>query len=364
MFDAPRSRGIRPMTGWRNIVLRRNERKGAEKRLSSGRFLPCVFLLSLGTVLFAGAPAGAQGGVDLIDTWTDAGVAGWTNSGPKGSLANGGGYLNLRFGAQSRPESACDIARRPTDTGIIITNVSFAFRAIDMRPSAMRLYLHSNRSGNSWYVNLDVGVVGEWMAFSVPMTYAAGWVVGPEGTEEQFLSDIQSVDWIGVYVRRSGSEAAQNYGIDNVWITGFIKGGSGGGGGGVGMMSDNDTDGISDSWEVLYGLSPGNAGDAEADDDHDGMNNRAEFRAGTAPNNGASKLEMNLSRMNKGTRVDGLVVEWSSAASRTYRLLRTSDLAAGFAPIATGIGGTPPKNVFEDTTATNGGSYFYKVQVE
>lgn len=346
----------------RQIVRESRERKEARKHLSgAGLLSPAVFFLA-GMLLFSAGPAWAQGPVDLIDTWNAGGLGGWTNSGPKGNLSNPGGYLRLAFGQQSKPDAACDLVRRTTDTGIVITNLSFAFRAENTRPSAVLLYVHSNRSGNSWYVNLGVDVVGAWIGFNVPLTYEARWITGPDGTKEQFLSDIQSIDWIGVYVIR-GDESAQNYGIDNVWITGVIKGGAGGGGGSP-LVTDNNSDGIPDSWEVMYGMAATNAQDAANDNDHDGMSNYAEYRAGTHPNRDDSRLEMNMSRTNRVDRVEGVAVKWSSVAGRSYRVLRTTDLMSGFTAIETGIVATPPENEYEDITATNSGPYFYKVQVE
>ena len=56
-------------------------------------------------------------------------------------------------------------------------------------------------------------------------------------------------------------------------------------GNGCGNNSDNDDDGdgMSDAFEVLYGLNPLNAADAAADADGDGASNLAEFLAGTNP---------------------------------------------------------------------------------
>lgn len=56
------------------------------------------------------------------------------------------------------------------------------------------------------------------------------------------------------------------------------------------VSTDNDTDGISDPWESLYGLNPADASDALIDSDSDGMRNRDEFLAGTDPENPWSSL--------------------------------------------------------------------------
>jgi glucose/arabinose dehydrogenase len=53
---------------------------------------------------------------------------------------------------------------------------------------------------------------------------------------------------------------------------------------------DTDGDGISDEWELAYGLNPNLASDASLDLDGDGFTNLKEFLAGTDPQNPASVL--------------------------------------------------------------------------
>jgi hypothetical protein len=53
---------------------------------------------------------------------------------------------------------------------------------------------------------------------------------------------------------------------------------------------DSDLDGMPDAWELLHGLAPGDPGDASLDPDRDGATNLDEFRAGTDPQDPASRL--------------------------------------------------------------------------
>ena len=48
---------------------------------------------------------------------------------------------------------------------------------------------------------------------------------------------------------------------------------------------DTDADGIPDAWEILYGLNPNDATDAQLDPDHDGLTNLQEYLANTNPLN-------------------------------------------------------------------------------
>lgn len=65
--------------------------------------------------------------------------------------------------------------------------------------------------------------------------------------------------------------------------------------------ADWDADQIPDDWERLYGLSPTNAADAQADGDTDGVRNLGEYLAATIPTNGASYLGIASFSLSNGT---------------------------------------------------------------
>ena len=64
------------------------------------------------------------------------------------------------------------------------------------------------------------------------------------------------------------------------------------------VLADLDSDGVADLWELAYGFSTNNAGDALLDFDGDGMNNRDEYLSGTNPTNALSVLKIVLSATN------------------------------------------------------------------
>lgn len=124
---------------------------------------------------------------------------------------------------------------------------------------------------------------------------------------------------------------------------------------------DVDGDGIPDWWETeFFGCATcANAGDDSGD--VDGVNNLDEYLAGTDPLDDGSRLAfVNVARQTGG----GYTVEWSSEPGRYYRVARSQSLLTGFAPLATGILATPPKNTYVDTTATGPAAYFYRVEME
>jgi len=124
---------------------------------------------------------------------------------------------------------------------------------------------------------------------------------------------------------------------------------------------DSDGDGLPDWWEQLFfpttGTSPGNDGDG------DGAPDGNEYVAGTDPTDDQSLFQIVIETDESGLPV----VFWTSAPSKTYRILRANTLSsnpADFAEVQAGVGATPPWNQFVDLLAVDGGPYFYLLQVE
>lgn len=118
---------------------------------------------------------------------------------------------------------------------------------------------------------------------------------------------------------------------------------------------------LSYAWAQRYGL-PTNGSADFADPDADGVNNYGEWRSDTIPTNAISVL-----RMVSATNIPaGANVTWQSVATRSYWLERATSLSlpTPFQPVATNIAGVVGTKTFTDTSATNGGPYFYRVGVQ
>ena len=66
------------------------------------------------------------------------------------------------------------------------------------------------------------------------------------------------------------------------------------------VETDEDGDGLPDTWESANGLDPTDPNDAELDSDHDGLTNLQEYRAGTNPMDLSSVLALHIQDCSQG----------------------------------------------------------------
>jgi hypothetical protein len=90
------------------------------------------------------------------------------------------------------------------------------------------------------------------------------------------------------------------------------------------------------------------------DSDLDGMSNRDEYLAGTDPTNPSSLLALTLVQVSPTQ----YTVKWQSVAGKTYTVLRGTNLAGVFLPVASGLSASPPENVFQQSITNNLPAFF------
>jgi hypothetical protein len=117
---------------------------------------------------------------------------------------------------------------------------------------------------------------------------------------------------------------------------------------------------ISYAWLQNYGLPTDGSADF-ADSDSDGMNNWQEWVTNTDPTNSLSYLHMLAP---DGTNnAAGVTIHWQSAGL-AYFLQRSTNLAGPFTTFATNFFAGIGIATYRNATATNSGTYFYRVGVQ
>ncbi len=120
--------------------------------------------------------------------------------------------------------------------------------------------------------------------------------------------------------------------------------------------------GIPLEWLAAHGLPTDGSADFDYRNDHR-LSVWEAWRADVDPNNPADDLRLTGA---PHWTAEGLLIRWSSVATRTYRVERSLDLTAddSFVPVASGVQGVAGAAEYTDQTATGIGSFFYRIVVE
>ena len=165
------------------------------------------------------------------DTEPASGVGNWASQDGNAAVTEnvGGGVggtdsLQISFPGGIDPGPGAqwyDTVSTPSDdlfAGTWITDywVEFDFWAEDVVPATLQIRWGVD-GGNTWGNTIDTsGVgIGSWGSLRTDsFSDFTDWKIDPFATSEQFLTDLGSIDWIGVYIFRDGT-AAELYGVDN-----------------------------------------------------------------------------------------------------------------------------------------------------
>lgn len=195
------------------------------------RFLRALRLAAMCALCLMSARADAL--VVASHDWEDSGsLQGWTNplgeswvhlSNPNAG-GNPGGYLQVAMDSVvfNEYETLINVDANGLFTGNWDTDMSiqFDFWAENSTPEEIRIEWGSTAgSGTAWgntvFAAGDSMGLGTWTTLTTAnfMDYM-NWDFQGTGNQSDFLSDLESIDWIGVYIFR-GSSDADTYGLDN-----------------------------------------------------------------------------------------------------------------------------------------------------
>jgi hypothetical protein len=158
--------------------------------------------------------------VDLTETWSSGGLAGWTGGGSGVTLTNDAARLRLNFVEQSFVSAAVGSARYALPANTQVTNLSFRLLVGPIPPSSVSVFLRSY-AGDEWYVPLAIPASNAETTYSIPLDFSAGWTVGPRATAALLSNDLSSVTAVGVYVIREASARAQWVALDDFRVQGL-----------------------------------------------------------------------------------------------------------------------------------------------
>jgi hypothetical protein len=148
--------------------------------------------------------------------WTSGGTATLTETTGSGNPTD---WLKIDFagtGADTAQGSAADLFVGTWQSEYWI---EFDFWAGDQSPSALQVRWADNEGeGRVWRNTITPGGVESWGTYRTD-SFAdfTDWKDGEVWTQEQFLSDLESIDWIGVYISHAGAGAGA-YGVDDVQL--------------------------------------------------------------------------------------------------------------------------------------------------
>jgi len=190
-------------------------------------------LAVLTALVIVSAVSAARAGVVLgANEWNDAGadLENWTEdeayvtlTDPSSGGVDDTGYLQINYDG-SRPGGEAETVVYTQASDLFAGDwtdemwIEFDFWAEDATPGDLEVRFQSTGSSQIWSFNLTPPTPGDgWTGFTASLAYSDSlWYYGEfgGGSEEIFLADLSTIDWIGIYIFDGGTDA-NSYGLDN-----------------------------------------------------------------------------------------------------------------------------------------------------
>lgn len=195
------------------------------------RHLKSIAIASVFTASFMFVPIVSANSIVAINDWDTTPASGVGNWAPQGSSATvsentdnaSDNYLQINFpggidpGPGSQWYETVSTPAADLFAGSWLTDywIEFDFWAQDVVPDTLQVRWGDNDSGRTWANTLSPSGVGSWSSLkSDTFSDFNDWKLDPYVTQSDFLADLDSIDWIGVYIYRDGTDS-EVYGIDN-----------------------------------------------------------------------------------------------------------------------------------------------------
>lgn len=92
--------------------------------------------------------------------------------------------------------------------------IEFDFWSETVEPDTLQVRWHGTANDQVWAYTLDPSGVSTWDHLAAPLRDWEDWAMNPFVDEADYLADLNSIDWIGVYIFRDGTDE-EVYGLDD-----------------------------------------------------------------------------------------------------------------------------------------------------
>jgi len=161
---------------------------------------------------------------DSLENWTE-GEAWVSLSNPNEGGLDDTGYLRITFdeAGAGKEETVPHTPATALFAGAWKPEmwIEFNFWAEDVSPSDIEVRWQSSTNSDIWTYELTPPATQTWTRFETALSYSgSAWDIVDlgGGTEDKYLADLSSIDWIGVYIRHEGG-AGSFYGLDDFRLT-------------------------------------------------------------------------------------------------------------------------------------------------